>query len=199
MNYAGSMPMGQEASVTGNLWAGSNQPMLGRMALSGGAGETTLSEIGDRHVWGGSPWLQQPLQQQVGSDNTAAKDVQGLAQSKEQALLQLPSNKFDQAQQEVETNDGEIDVDSEIYERAVRFLDEISTEESGSEDQPASGSGDKDDSLFRSEQMVKEHRSDAPGFPPMWNPQEAWVSDANHNERWPGSNHWAMQSVDRIA
>jgi len=198
-NYS-NMPMGQpEASIPqSQLWPGSAQSMLGQMVLSGTATETTTSDISEGHVWGTtSPWLlgqqQQSIhqiEQKAGGLHSATKTTQNLSMTKEQP----------QVTQEVQADDGEEDVDSEIYERAVRFLDEISTEESGSEDMPTPVA--KADTIQLS-QVVKESGpgSNNRAFPPMWNPQEAWVSDGG-KDQWQvdlGTNHWAMRSFDRIS
>merc|ERR1719331_3124099 len=105
------MPMGQQqASVA--PWPGSTQPMLSQMVLSGGAHETNTSEITEGQVWGTSPWMQQPLQQQ--QQQQAVKDMQNLNVSKEMNQI-LNRQQMDQVQ--ADADDGDLDVDSEIYER----------------------------------------------------------------------------------
>jgi hypothetical protein len=202
MSYANMPPISQEAApiAQSQLWPGSAQPMLSQMILPGGATETTSSDINNK-LWGPSPWLQeQNLQHQAASTRSSASSVSG-TYSATMALSQAMQNQdhADSVQQETEADDGEVDVDKEIYERAVRFLDEISTDESSAEDQPLPAH--KQD-VIQPMQVGKQVGAglNTSAFDRMWNPQEAWVSDVNGQDRWgtdPGLNHWSMQSSDR--
>jgi len=204
-NMPGNMPpgysnnMGQEASIPPS-GQGQHNPWLSQIGgPTGGATEELFrkgshdsSEVTEANVWGTSPWLQQPLQRQ--DMDSTIKAMQNLTVSKELLNVQV-----EKSHQELDADNLDEDVDSEIYERAVRFIEELSTEESGDEDQPLSG--DKEDSI-QPTLTIRESGSNNGACPPMWNPQEAWVADVNGPDRWkldPGLNYWTMRSIDRIA
>lgn len=194
MGYGATMPMVQEAStVPSQLWPGSNQAMLSQMVLPVGGSETTTSDISEGHVWGASPWMQQqqPLQQ-VAHNHANVLNEALHAMTAAPMLKEQPVQTQAQLTQENEAGNAALDVDSEIYERAVRFIEELSTEESdGSEDAPlATG---KAGYIQSPPQAIKEAGLKN-GASDMWNPQEAgW--DANGQERWgqdPNRKYWAM-------
>jgi len=145
---------------------------------------------------------QQPslLQQQAGGFHSASaiKAMQGLTVSKEALQPQMLNVQAEQVQQEAEAHDGELDLESEIYDRAVRFLDELSTEESdGSE--PEHIAMNNKEANIQLTQPVKEF--DLGALPPDWNPQEAWVADVNGQDPWQvdvGMHYWNMPSMSRI-
>lgn len=138
------------------LWSGSSQPMLGQIGVPGT--ENAAHDINENHIWGTSPWLQQPLQQQASRLEPSMKAIQNPPASKVQLQGEMLHGQFEQCEQETEADDAD-DVDSEIYERAVRFIEELSTEESDSEDQPP---------------PIKEPMFDHGAAAGMWNSQEAW-------------------------
>jgi len=113
-------------------------------------------------------------------------------------------------QEDFDAATSDADVDSEIYERAVRFVNEISSEESGSD--IFTTTADKDDKSptmdlvwpFPNKESSLSSISTC-GFGPTWNPtnpQEEWTLETNEHDMWqlsPGSNYWGMKSFDRIA
>jgi len=215
MGYANSMPMVPVGLEESQLWPGTTQPsamssMLGHMVLPGASGGTTTSGIEGR-VWGASPWLQQPLQQQqqqqqqqqpqqAGGLNSTTRAMESLNVPKDALQHQMLNTQVEQTQKEAEADDGELDVESEIYGRAIRFLDELSTEESGSEPETCTM---KEASIHPSQPIKESMPGLSYGTLPLgWNPQDACFADINGQDRWQidgGLNSWAMPSIDRIA
>lgn len=147
------------------LWPGSERPVLG---------QTAPSEVNEGHVWGASTWLQRPLQQQAGDPNSGEQSV----------------CTGEQPQQDADLDDGDLDIDSEIIGRAVRFIEELSTEESGSEDHsPIKGAAIEFPHAIKDSGL---RPSNGP-YRSMWNPQEPWVADVNGQGRLPSSG-WAMRT-----
>jgi len=190
-SYAGNASQAQENLWGPNeVWAGASQPLLSEMLLGSNAADRSASD--HPNVWNAHAWLQQP-QPQAGLSMLPAPP----ATRQEFAGISPP-----RPSQELEPDDGEVDINSEICKQTLRFLDEISTEESGSEDLPSSSNDGKDvdppfSQGYRQELSMEPGYSNA-SFSPMWNLQDAsWAPDASGQELWQGSNCWSMRSVDR--
>jgi hypothetical protein len=174
--HSNTLPMGQEAPIA--PWGGSDQPLLSQMVTGT---ETTSSEMNEGHVWGASPWLQQPMQRQANGlgPNSAIEALQSL---KDPKLCREPAMCIQGEQSQQDADDGDLDIDSEIIGRAVRFIEELSTE-----------SGEEDDQLpISKEDTIRLPQARKDVFPAstnaayrsMWNPQEPWVGDINAQDRW---------------
>lgn len=174
------------------LWQGTSQPLLSEMLLGRNTADRATSEGTNPHVWNANPWLQQPLQPQA--SNLSSLSTLNVAK---QDYATIPPAR---APQDTESDDGEVDINSEICKQTLRFLDEISTEESGSEDNPSSSNGSKDaDHMlplsYSSEISVETGYG---GFSSIWQPQKAsWVPDASRREPWHATNCWSIRSTDR--
>lgn len=164
-------------------------PILGQLSGPGDNSDNRVDSK-ERASWGSSPWLQPPPQHQASSFNAGMKMVGG---TKEDSVL-------DAGQKD---DDCELDVESEIYARALRLLDELSTEDSDAEhDRELSLAKD----LTLQSHLQKGERSTHGIMPGGWNPplQHTWAAgDLPKREPWKspdgGFNYWHMPCVDRVA
>jgi hypothetical protein len=183
--YSGNVNSGREAAtIASQIWPGTSQELLSQLLVPGATQDVVRPQNNDVHLWGANPWLQQPLQQQglsAAKDNFERGDVEKLSQDVE----------VDDADDDID------DIESEIYGRAVRFLDEISTDESGSEDQ-ALPMRKEVDHINCPTLTIKDPLYSSALFASMWNPQEpAWATEINGQER-SAINYWAIQSSDYL-
>lgn len=139
---------------------------------------------------GSSAWLQPPQQQQANSFNAGMNMISG--------------TKEDSIQDAGQKDDGgELDVESEIYARALRLLDELSTEDSDAEhDRELSLAKD-----FTLQPYMQKGETSTHGImPDDWSSpqQHTWTAgDLSKRELWKsqdgGFNYWMMPCVDRVA
>lgn len=187
LSYAGTLPpqeLTSNAQSPQQLWAGA-APMLNQMILPGGPTDS-FADVAKGAVWGGSPWLQQPAQdgqdllgptvQEIQDAVTAAKDTS--------------ESMADEA-----TADGEEDVGSEIYERVVRFVNEISSEESDSDvhtiDRPEQTMDQNESCWLQAKESIPTSYDGV--LQTTWGQQATWIGDTQSQSRWgPKSSFWML-------
>mmetsp|Transcript_119346 Transcript_119346/g.207174 ORF Transcript_119346/g.207174 Transcript_119346/m.207174 type:complete len:382 (-) Transcript_119346:135-1280(-) len=183
LNYAASLPsqdLTSNAEASHQLWAGAAPNLLSQMVLSGCPPEP-FAEVTKGALWGGSPWLQQPAQDRQDVGGLMAKSIQDV----EAAARDTVESQLDEAEP-----DAQEDVGSEIYERVVRFVNEISSEESDSDSRTTAATERPEVKIPQSSscwlQAAKESNPASYNslFQPTWGQETKWIGDTRNQERW---------------
>lgn len=191
LGYSASLPT-QEAEASQQLWGGAD-PLLNQMVLPGGTTEP-FAELAKAAVWGGSPWLQQPTQDHQDAVVPMAKLVQDVVTAAKDTV---------ESQAEEAGPDADEDFGSEIYERVVRFVNEISSEDSDTDTQTTHTTatertetrGPQNDSCWLQASKESEPKSYNGFLQSTWGQQATWIGDTQNQDRWqlgPKSSYWML-------
>lgn len=153
--------------------------MLNQLVLSGCPTEP-FADVSKEALWGGSPWLQQPVQDRQDTVDLMAKAFPRV----ETAARHTVDSQLDEADP-----DGQEDVGSEIYERVVRFVNEISSEESDSDSRTTATEMPERKIPQSSACWMQAAKDSNPGsynglFQPTWGHEVNWIDDTRNEDRW---------------